>query len=65
MSLLGPQRRTALALSAGLGGAGAPTLSSRWAAVVHVPLTLTASRELRPWLVPYAAVGYGSYWIFG
>jgi hypothetical protein len=33
--------------------------------VLHVPVTLTASAALLPWLTPYVAVGYGTYWIFG
>jgi hypothetical protein len=59
-NLLAPERRTALAISAGLGGAADPA-----GKVAHVPVTISASRELLPWLTPYAAVGYGSYWIFG
>jgi hypothetical protein len=58
-SLLAPERRTAVAVSAGLG------LAFDGAGIIHVPLTLTASHALLPWLTPYAAVGYGTYWIFG
>jgi hypothetical protein len=58
-SLLAPDRPTALSISAGLGAA----FDS--GAVLHVPLVLTASHAVRPWLTPYAAVGYGSYWIVG
>ena len=59
-NLLPPDGRTALAVSAGIGGARDPS-----AGVAHVPVTVTASRTCLPWLTPYAAVGYGAYWIFG
>jgi hypothetical protein len=59
-NLLPAAGATALAVSAGLGGA-----ADAAGPVAHVPLTVTASRALLPWLTPYAAVGYGSYWIFG
>jgi hypothetical protein len=58
-SLLPPGRAAALSLSAGLGGA----YDSGF--VGHVPVTLTASATPRPWVTPYVAVGYGTYWIFG
>ena len=71
-NLLSPARRTALALSTGIGAAltgdvvvGSGGESSRAGALVHVPVTVSASHALRSWLTPYAAVGYGSYWIFG
>jgi hypothetical protein len=63
-NLLPSDGRTALALSAGIGGAADPTASNRSAEVVHVPITATLSRAVTSWLTPYAAVGYGSYWIF-
>jgi hypothetical protein len=59
-NLLPPEGATALAVSAGLGGARDAS-----GPVVHVPLTVTVSRAFLPWLTPYAAIGYGSYWIFG
>jgi hypothetical protein len=58
-NLLAPERRTAFALSAGLGGAALPD------SVVHVPLKLTLSHAVRSWLTPYGAIGYGAFWIFG
>ena len=64
-NLLPSESRTALALSAGLGGASDTGADSeRRADVLHVPLTVTASRDLLPWLTPYAAIGYSTYWIF-
>jgi hypothetical protein len=57
-NLLSPQRRTALSLSAGFGAA------ADQGAVIHVPITVSASHSVRPWFTPYAAVGYGTYWIF-
>jgi hypothetical protein len=59
-NLLDPARATALAVSAGAGASGDPA-----ATVLHVPLTITASHSVRPWFTPYAAIGYGTYWIFG
>ena len=66
-NLLSPARRTALALSAGGGAAYTSSAgeNSRASTVLHVPLTVSASHTLLPWLTPYAAVGYGSYWILG
>jgi hypothetical protein len=58
-NLLSPERPTALSVSGGFGAA----FDS--GAVLHVPLVLTASHAVRPWLTPYAAVGYGTYWIIG
>lgn len=58
-NLLDPTRATAVAVSAG-GGVGADPSGT----VVHIPLTISASHTVRPWVTPYAAVGYGSYWIF-
>jgi hypothetical protein len=64
-NLLPSESRTALALSAGLGGASDTGADSeRRADVLHVPLTVTASRDLLPWFTPYAAIGYSTYWIF-
>lgn len=59
-SLLSPERRTALAVSAGFGAAADPPRT-----ILHVPLTVTASHTLLPWLTPYAAMSYGAFWIFG
>jgi hypothetical protein len=56
-NLLSPERRTALSISGGFGFAAAD------GAVIHVPLTLCVSHAVRPWFTPYAAVGYGTYWI--
>lgn len=61
-NLLDPSRATALSVS---GGAGAASDLSTAGWLVHVPLTVTASHSVRPWFTPYAAVGYGAYWIFG
>lgn len=58
-NLLPADRAAALSLSAGIGAA------SDGGFVGHVPVTLTASRALAPWLTPYLAIGYGAYWIFG
>lgn len=58
-NLLAPDRATALSVSGGFG-AGYDA-----AAVLHVPLTVSASHSFRPWFTPYAAVGYGTYWIIG
>ena len=55
---LAPASKTALALSAGLGGAVVD-------AIGHVPLSITFSHEVLPWFTPYAALGYGTYFIFG
>ena len=33
--------------------------------ILHVPLTVSASHNVRPWFIPYAAVGYGTYWVIG
>jgi hypothetical protein len=59
-NLLDPSRATALSLSAG-GGVAADGSGT----VVHVPLAVSASHSVRPWFTPYAAVGYGTYWVFG
>jgi hypothetical protein len=59
-NLLDPARATALSLSA---GAGWSAESAGW--FIHVPLTVTASHSLRPWFTPYAAVGYGTFWLNG
>jgi hypothetical protein len=59
-NLLDPARATAVSISAGAGGAVEAS-----AKVLHVPLTVSASHSFRPWFTPYAAVGYGTYWIFG
>lgn len=58
-NLLDPARATALSVSAGLGAAYDA------ATIIHVPLTLSASHTVRPWFIPYAAVGYGTYWVIG
>ncbi len=65
-NLLSPSRRTALSLSAGLGGAVDPGGggTSGAATIVHVPVTVALSHDVTPALTPYAAFGYGSYWIF-
>jgi hypothetical protein len=63
--LLRPDRATALSLSAGVGAARDAGTGGDASFVAHVPVTLTASRALLPWLTPYLAVGYGAYWIFG
>jgi hypothetical protein len=57
-NLLSPERRTALSISGGFGAA------AERGAVLHVPLTISVSHTVRPWFTPYAAVGYGTYWIF-
>lgn len=58
-NLLDPARATALSVSGGLGAAyDAGT-------VIHVPVTISASHNVRPWFIPYAAVGYGAYWVLG
>lgn len=58
-NLLDPARATALSVSSGFG------IAADSGAVLHVPVTVTASHSLRPWFTPYAAVGYGTYWIIG
>lgn len=58
-SLLPPERRTALSLSAGTG------VAFDRGTVWRVPVTVAASHAVTPWFTPYAAVGYGAYWIFG
>lgn len=58
-NLLSPERRTALSISSGVG------VAADAGGVIHVPLTVSASHAVRPWFTPYAAVGYGTYWIFG
>jgi len=71
-NLLAPERRTAVSLSAGLGaaytgsGAGESSATSQPSGgTVHVPVTISASHAVQPWLTPYAAVGYGAFWIIG
>jgi len=59
-NLLDPARATALSVSAGAGGAVDSS-----AGLIHVPLTVSASHNVRPWFIPYAAVGYGTYWVIG
>ena len=59
-NLLDPTRATALSVSAGVGGA-----VDQAGGLVHVPVTISASHSLRPWFTPYAAVGYGAYWVIG
>ncbi len=63
-NLLDPERKTALAISGGFGAAADPTTDNS-TAIVHVPLTVTLSRDLSSWLACYGAVGYGTFWIFG
>jgi hypothetical protein len=62
VNLLPPGSRAALALSAGVGGAVGLGHMPTW--IAHVPATLAASYDVAPWFVPYAAVGYRSFWIF-
>ena len=71
-NLLAPERRTAIALSTGFGaaytGRGAGESSSTpqpSGATLHVPVIISASHAVLPWFTPYAAVGYGAYWIVG
>jgi hypothetical protein len=59
-NLLDPARATAVSISAGAGGAVDAS-----GTVIHIPLAVTASHSIRPWFTPYAAVGYGTYWIIG
>jgi hypothetical protein len=56
-NLLAPERPAALSISGGFGVAGDA------GTVLHVPVTLNASCTFRSWFTPYAAVGYGAYWI--
>ena len=63
-NLLAPERKTALAISGGFGAAADPS-SNNGTAILHVPVTVTLSRDLSPWLACYGAVGYGTYWIIG
>jgi hypothetical protein len=56
-NLLDPARATALSISAGAGGAVDA------GGIIHVPVTVSASHNVRPWFIPYAAVGYGAYWV--
>jgi hypothetical protein len=58
-SLLPRERRAAVSLSAGTG------LSYDAGVAWRVPVTVAASHRVLPWFTPYAAVGYGAYWIFG
>ncbi|HET6146642.1 MAG TPA: hypothetical protein VFH68_03865 [Polyangia bacterium] len=71
-NLLAPERRTAVSLSAGLGaaytgsGAGESSATSQPSGgTVHAPVTISASHAVLPWFTPYAAVGYGAFWIIG
>ncbi len=59
-NLLDPARATALSVSAGVGAA-----VDQAGGIFHVPVTVSASHSLRPWFTPYAAVGYGAYWVIG
>ena len=64
-NLMPAQSRTALAVSGGFGAAmDSGFESDKSAEVLHVPLDLTASRDLLPWLTPYAAIGYSTTWVF-
>jgi hypothetical protein len=64
-SLLDPARKTALAISGGFGAAADPETSERTTTILHLPVTLTVSRDLTSWLTGYGAVGYGTFWILG
>ena len=70
-NLLRPDRKTALAVSGGFGAAADRTsvdeggTSSGTTAILHVPLTVTLSRDLTSWLAVYGALGYGTFWIIG
>ena len=63
-NLLDPARRTALAISGGFGAAVDPSATNA-TTILHVPLTVTLSRDLSSWLACYGAVGYGTFWIIG
>ncbi len=58
--LLPADSPTSLAITAGAAGAWDTTKAK----VLHVPLAVIASRPVRPWLTPYVAAGYSTYWIF-
>lgn len=62
-NLLPRDRRTALAVSVGAGGAAYPG-SYKGTEIVHVPVGVTASHAVTSWFTPYASIGYGAYWIF-
>ncbi len=68
-NLLDPARKTAVAISGGFGAAVDPTANETsndtTTAVLHLPLTLTVSRDVSSWLTCYGAVGYGTFWIIG
>jgi hypothetical protein len=64
-NLLGPDSRTALAISAGLGAAASPNIQDQgWIEAASIPVTVTLSQALPHGLTPYGALGYGAYWIF-
>lgn len=63
-NLLPRDRRTALAVSVGAGGAANPGGSNKASEIVHVPVGVTASHAVTSWFTPYASIGYGAYWIF-
>jgi hypothetical protein len=56
-------RRARLAVSV-LGGAGGAYDAESSAEVVHAPFMLLASYHVAEWFAPYAAAGYGAFWIF-
>ena len=54
-----------MAISGGFGAAADPEDSERTTTILHVPVTVTVSRDLTSWLAAYGAVGYGTFWILG
>jgi len=63
VNVLPPGHAAAVSFSAGLGGALDMGQTSAW--LLHVPVNVLASYTFHGRLTPYAAVGYGFYWIFG
>lgn len=62
VGLLDPASPFALAVQAGVGAAR--DLGGD-GAVLHVPVNLVASYDLGAHVTPYAALGWGSFWVFG
>ncbi|MBW2261165.1 MAG: outer membrane beta-barrel protein [Deltaproteobacteria bacterium] len=62
-NVMPPGHDLAVSISAGLGGAWDMGQVSAW--LLHVPVNVIASYTFGGKLTPYAAVGYGFFWIFG
>lgn len=64
VNLMPPRHPLAVSLSLGFGGA-ADVLGDEGAWYLHLPVSVLASYDVKPWFTPYASLGYGFFWIFG